>query len=55
MEKANADNKRRKFLNQLRPPGYWNFFEDCKEENKTQHVLRFDAKPKECYSDGRID
>jgi hypothetical protein len=30
MEKALADNKKRKFMDSLRPPGYWNFFEDCK-------------------------
>ena len=55
LEKANADNKKRKFMNQLRPPGYWNFFEDCKEEEKVEHVLRFDAKPADSYKDGRIE
>lgn len=55
MEKATADNLKRKFLHQLRPPYYWNFFEDCKEEDKVQHVLRHNANPVECYKDGRIE
>ena len=54
MEKALADNKKRSFLNGYRPPDYWNFFEDCKEEDKIEHVLRFNAKPIDSYKDGRI-
>jgi hypothetical protein len=42
-------------MNDLRPPGYWNFFEDCKEEDKVAHVLRYNANPKQSYNDGRIE
>ena len=55
MEKALEDNKKRKFLYQLRPPYYWNFFEDCKEEEKVSHLLRYNAKPAESYRDGRVE
>jgi len=55
MEKAMADIKKRKYMNSYRPPDYWNFFEDCKEEEKVSHVLRFNAKPSQCYKDGRIE
>lgn len=34
MEKAAADSKKRKFMYSIRPPNYWNFFEDCKEDEK---------------------
>lgn len=36
----------------MRPPYYWNFFED---DNPTPHVLRADAKPQNCYIDGRVE
>ena len=39
----------------IRPPNYWNFFEDGKEEDQIKHVLRYNAKPAECYRDGRIE
>ena len=42
-------------MNDFRPPGYWNFFEDCKEEDKVEHVLRYNAKPTATYQDGRIE
>ena len=42
-------------MNDLRPPGYWNFFEDCKEEEKVPHVLRHNADPRKSYTDGRIE
>lgn len=48
-QKAQADIKKRKFMNDLRPPGYWNFFEDCKEEEKVPHVLRYNADPRKSY------
>lgn len=48
-------NKKRKFLNEVRPPKYWNFFEDGPESEKVDHVLRYNAKPVECYADGRIE
>ena len=41
-------------MNQLRPPHYWNFFEDCPDEEKVSHVLRWDADPISCYKDGRV-
>ena len=47
-------NKRRRFMNTMRPPHYWNFFEDG-EGDKVPHVLRFDADPRKCYKDGRIE
>ena len=46
--------KKRKFMNQLRPPHYWNFYEDCKDVDKVPHVLRYDADPVKCYKDGRV-
>jgi regulator of RNase E activity RraB len=54
---ANAlnDMKKRRFMNEIRPPMYWNFFEDGPEMSRVQHVLRHNAKPAECYSDGRIE
>jgi len=55
MEKATSDNKKRKYMNSYRPPEYWNFFEDCREEEKIEHVLRFNAKPNDSYKDGRIE
>ena len=54
-EKAKADIKKRRFMNTLRPPYYWNFFEDVPEENKIPHVLRYDADPSKCYQDGRVE
>lgn len=54
-EKAFNDIKKRRFLNHMRPPNCWNFFEDCPEDDKVKHVLRFDAKPQECYIDKRVD
>jgi hypothetical protein len=39
----------------LRPPNYWNFFEDSPEGTKVKHVLRSAADPKAAYSDGRIE
>jgi len=38
-----VQDKKRDFLNLMRPPYYWNFFEDSDE--KTPHVLRHDANP----------
>jgi hypothetical protein len=37
----------------MRPPLYWNFFEDG--EKKTPHLLRHNADPRKCYIDGRIE
>ena len=54
MNKAMDDIKKRKFLYQLRPPYYWNFFEDCRDELKVKHVLRYNANPEKCYDDGRV-
>jgi len=46
-DKEKSHDKNRAFLNQMRPPFCWNFFEDS--DDKTPHVLRHDADPKECY------
>ena len=40
----------------LKPPLYWNFFEDGSDGKKVQHVLRSAAAdPTKAYSDGRIE
>ena len=41
-------------MNQIRPPHYWNFFEDGDQDSRVQHVLRANADPRESYCDGRI-
>ena len=51
---AKENIKKRKFMNHYRPPNYWNFFEDCKEEEKVPHLLKFDADPAKCCKDGRV-
>ena len=53
--KAMTDIKKRGFINSIRPPHYWNFFEDGKEEDRVQHVMRYDANPFKCYNDGRVE
>lgn len=47
--------KKRKFMNEIRPPVYWNFFEDGPEEERVKHVLRHNAKPTDAYCDGRVE
>ena len=55
--------KRRGFLNMMRPPFVWNFYEEGSKEAeeleelkaKTPHVLRPDAEPDKCYIDGRVE
>lgn len=48
--------KKRAFMNQFRPEHkYWNFIEDCPDDQKVEHVLRYDANPVACYSDGRVE
>lgn len=42
-------------MNSIRPPNYWNFFEDGAETLKVKHILRHDANPKAAYIDGRIE
>lgn len=37
----------------MRPPYYWNFFEE--EDVSVPHVLRPEADPRKCYIDGRIE
>lgn len=54
-EKAKGDNKKRRFMNTIRPPYYWNFFEDGPMPDRVDHVLRYNAKPEDCYSDGRVE
>lgn len=46
-----AEDKRRRFLEQMRPPYIWNFFD---QGNNTPHILRAEADPFKCYVDGRI-
>jgi len=52
---AKVEDKKRKFMNSVRPPHYWNFFEDGAETLKVKHVLRHNADPRKAYSDGRIE
>ena len=52
---AQNQDKKRRFMNELRPGKIWNFFEDCADELKTEHVLRYDANPMKAYEDGRIE
>jgi hypothetical protein len=52
-DKEKLHDKNRNFLNQMRPPFCWNFFED--QEEKTPHILRHNADPRESYIDGRIE
>jgi hypothetical protein len=55
-QKALNENKRRKFLNEMRPHNdIWNFFEDGEDGRKVSHLLRFDANPMKCYKDGRVE
>ena len=53
-KQAQDDMKKRKQLDQMRPPEVWNFFQDENEE-KIPHVLRANACPQKCYQDGRIE
>ncbi len=52
-DKEKKQDKKRNFLNNMRPPHCWNFFEDGEE--KTPHVLRHDADPTKSYIDGRVE
>lgn len=52
--KALKDITKRKFMNEIRPPNYWNFIEEGPEDQKVAHVLRANAKPEQCYEDGRV-
>ena len=46
---------KRKFLANLRPSDkIWNFFEDCDDDDKVKHVLRWNAKPEASYCDNRV-
>ena len=48
---------KRKFMTPLRPTDnskIWNFFEDCADTEKVEHVLRYNANPMKAYEDGRI-
>lgn len=53
--KQKIESKKRRFMNSIRPPHYWNFFEEGAEEMKVKHVLRYNAKPTESYIDGRVE
>ena len=39
-KKALKDIQNRKFMNDIRPPNYWNFIEDGPQETKVKHVQR---------------
>lgn len=51
-EEEKMEDKRRRFLEQMRPPYIWNFFE---QGEQTPHILRAEADPHKCYVDGRIE
>lgn len=54
-EEAKAMEAKRKFLANLRPSDkIWNFFEDCDDDDKVKHVLRWNAKPEASYCDNRV-
>ena len=53
-KQAEKDIKKRHFMNDIRPPNYWNFVEDGPENKKVKHVLRANARPTESYEDGRV-
>ena len=42
-------------MNNIRPPHYWNFFQDGPETQKVKHVLRANARPQDSYCDGRVE
>jgi hypothetical protein len=52
---SKIEDKKRKFMNSIRPPNYWNFFEDGAPTLKVKHVLRYNADPRKAYCDGRIE
>jgi hypothetical protein len=52
---SKVEDKKRRFMNSIRPPNYWNFFEDGAQTLKVKHVLRHNADPRRAYSDGRIE
>lgn len=52
---AKVEDRKRRFMNGIRPPNYWNFFEDGAATLKVKHVLRYDADPRKAYVDGRIE
>jgi len=54
-DKEKIKNRKRKFMNTIRPPDYWNFFDDAPSVDRVQHVLRYNAKPHSSYSDGRVE
>ena len=63
-EQEEADkekDKKRAFVNYMKPPFCWNFFlqdggdEESGEEAKIPHVLRAEAEPQKCYIDGRVE
>ena len=53
-EEQKVENKKRKFMESMRPPVVWNFFESGAEGTKVKHVLRSAADPTKSYTDGRI-
>ena len=54
IEEGEIEDKKRNFINKLRPhERVWNFIEDD-EETKVPHVLRYNADPTAAYRDGRV-
>lgn len=56
-EEEKVLDKKRAFINYMKPPYCWNFFlkDDDEEEQKVPHVLRAEAEPQKCYIDGRVE
>jgi hypothetical protein len=55
-EEEKVVDKKRAFVNYMKPPFCWNFFvKDDEEEEKIPHVLRAEAEPQKCYIDGRVE
>lgn len=58
-EMEKETDKKRAFVNYMKPPFCWNFFlkddEETGEEVKIPHVLRAEAEPQKCYIDGRVE
>ncbi len=52
-EEEKHENKKRRFLEQMRPPHIWNFFDP--NAKSSPHILRAEADPFKCYADGRIE
>jgi len=58
-EEEKVVDKKRAFLNYMKPPFCWNFFMHDEEQEEAKevipHVLRAEAEPQKCYIDGRVE